>query len=114
MSLAKLTGDLVIAAFFSATRDRERIEQLNALARQLVKYMSRQGRIEDVLPLEDAVNALHTGNLPIQPFHWEIEFPEVFVRENGGFDVMVGNPPFMGGTRISILNFGNEYLSLGC
>ena len=96
MSLAKLTGDLVIAAFFSASKDRERVERLNALARQLVKYMSKQGRIEDVLPLDEAVNELRTGNLPIEPFHWEIEFPEVFGRENGGFDAMVGNPPFAG------------------
>jgi hypothetical protein len=96
MSLAKLTGDLVIAAFFSASKDRQRIERLNALARQLVKYMSKQGRIEDVLPLDEAVNELHTGNLPIELFHWEIEFPEVFGRESSGFDAMVGNPPFAG------------------
>lgn len=31
-------------------------------------------------------------------FHWPVEFPEVFVR--GGFDAFVGNPPFMGGTRL--------------
>ena len=30
------------------------------------------------------------------PFHWEIEFPEVFDRENPGFDAIVGNPPFAG------------------
>lgn len=30
------------------------------------------------------------------PFHWAIEFPEVFGRENGGFDGFVGNPPFAG------------------
>ena len=46
--------------------------------------------------LEEAVNELYIGNLPIEPFHWEIEFPEVFGRENGGFDAMVGNPPFAG------------------
>lgn len=33
---------------------------------------------------------------PIQPFHWPLEFPEVFLRENGGFDAFVGNPPFLG------------------
>jgi hypothetical protein len=32
-------------------------------------------------------------------FHWELEFPEVFFdetkrRENGGFDAVVGNPPY--------------------
>ncbi len=32
-------------------------------------------------------------------FHWPLEFPDVFVR--GGFDVVLGNPPFMGGLKIS-------------
>lgn len=36
-----------------------------------------------------------------KPFHWPLEFPEVFVRKNGGFDAFVGNPPFVGGFRIS-------------
>jgi len=101
LSLVKLTGDLVIAAFFSASKERDRIERLNALGRQLVQYTSRQGRIEDGLPLTEAADALRCGEKPIEPFHWEIEFPEVFGRENGGFDAMVGNPPFLGGTRIS-------------
>ena len=35
-----------------------------------------------------------------RPFHWSVEFPEVFAR--GGFDAFAGNPPFLGGKRISI------------
>ncbi|MEW6234966.1 MAG: DNA methyltransferase [Candidatus Omnitrophota bacterium] len=35
------------------------------------------------------------------PFHWPVEFPEVFLRPNGGFDAIVGNPPFMGGQKIT-------------
>ena len=31
-----------------------------------------------------------------RPFHWPLEFPEVFLRDNGGFDAFVGNPPFLG------------------
>lgn len=38
---------------------------------------------------------------PRRPFHWPLEFPEVFARERGGFDAFVGNPPFLGGKRIS-------------
>jgi hypothetical protein len=34
-----------------------------------------------------------------KPFHWPIEFPEVFLH--GGFAAFVGNPPFMGGGKIS-------------
>lgn len=36
-----------------------------------------------------------------RPFHWPLEFPEVFARERSGFDGMVGNPPFLGGQRIT-------------
>jgi len=32
-------------------------------------------------------------------FHWQFEFPEVF--EQGGFSAFVGNPPFLGGQRIT-------------
>lgn len=41
------------------------------------------------------------GKSSRQPLHWPIVFPEVFVRSNGGFDAIVGNPPFLGGKRIS-------------
>ena len=42
---------------------------------------------------------LPAGKPPRQPFHWVLEFPEVF--EQGGFDAIVGNPPFMGGSKIT-------------
>jgi hypothetical protein len=27
-------------------------------------------------------------------FHWEIEFPDVFAKEDAGFDAIIGNPPW--------------------
>lgn len=36
---------------------------------------------------------------PIRPLHWPLEFPEVMRR--GGFDAVVGNPPFIGGQRLT-------------
>ncbi|NTV05709.1 MAG: N-6 DNA methylase [Chlorobiaceae bacterium] len=47
-------------------------------------------------------------------FHWFLEFPEVFVpqKENkaaSGFDVILGNPPFLGGQKLSG-TFGHSYL----
>lgn len=35
-----------------------------------------------------------------RPFHWPLEFPEVLNRAEGGFDAMLGNPPFIGGRRM--------------
>lgn len=52
--------------------------------------------MEDRQPLAAAAHELHTGEFPIRPFHWQIEFPEVLDRENGGFACIVGNPPFAG------------------
>jgi methylase of polypeptide subunit release factors len=37
---------------------------------------------------------------PHRTFHWPLEFPEVFVNRDG-FDAIVGNPPFMGGQKIT-------------
>jgi len=38
------------------------------------------------------------------PFHWEVEFPEVFDRERPGFDAMIGNPPFAGKNTLTASN----------
>jgi len=40
-------------------------------------------------------------------FHWFLEFPEVFA--NGGFSCILGNPPFLGGQRLSG-TYGHDYL----
>ena len=45
---------------------------------------------------------------PIRPLHWALEFPEVMRRD--GFNAVVGNPPFMGGTTISG-RAGKDFLS---
>lgn len=39
------------------------------------------------------------GAFDRRPTHWPLAFPEVF--EKGGFDAIVGNPPFLGGKKIS-------------
>lgn len=46
--------------------------------------------------------------MPRSPFHWPLEFPEVFQPQNAGFDAIIGNPPFMGG-RLVARNLGMRY-----
>ncbi len=41
------------------------------------------------------------GRPPRRPFHWPLQFPEVFTRGAKGFDAIVGNPPFMYGKNVS-------------
>ena len=43
------------------------------------------------------INAgLAKGQTQRRPFHWPLEFPEVFTGEKSGFDGIIGNPPFIG------------------
>lgn len=37
---------------------------------------------------------------PREPFHWPLEFAEVF-RDRGGFDAVVGNKPYLGGQKLT-------------
>jgi hypothetical protein len=53
-------------------------------------------------------NDLPADKAARRPFHWPLEFPEVFAREVEGFDAIVGNPPFSGGRLIG-RRFGSSY-----
>lgn len=82
-----------------------------ALMRSLASLTIQAGQViegdRDVLAAmrRRSVAALSTDLPPDKPerrpFHWPLEFPEVFARERGGFDGIVGNPPFLGGQRIT-------------
>jgi hypothetical protein len=58
------------------------------------------------MSLDPRLSIMHQ---PLRPFHWELEFPEVFLGSTAGFDAIFGNPPFLGGSRISTA-FGDAYL----
>lgn len=58
----------------------------------------------------DALSAdLPAGRSARRPFHWPLEFPEVFDKKEPGFDSIIGNPPFLGGRRIRAI-LGDCYL----
>lgn len=101
LSPVRLLGDAVIAAFFSADKPRAR-EKARADAESW--FSGRPARWD---LLEASAKALRTGEFGVTPFHWAVEFPEVFKRENGGFDAIVGNPPFAG--KNTIINGNRAY-----
>ncbi|MCX4826847.1 BREX-1 system adenine-specific DNA-methyltransferase PglX [Streptomyces sp. NBC_01142] len=48
---------------------------------------------------------------PREPLHWPLAFPEVFAdTPTPGFDAVIGNPPFLGGQKITG-SMGKEYLA---
>ena len=94
----RLYGDLALAAFFAEAkpkqREAKRLEFAGAVTRnEAIRYQSWLEEQRDADP-------------PLAPFHWEVEFPEVFDRENPGFDAFVGNPPFAGKNAVAAGNVG--------
>jgi Eco57I restriction-modification methylase/restriction-modification enzyme MmeI-like protein len=100
---ARLVGTAVTAAFFSSDKPKGKEK-----VRQEIESWAH-GSPDELWPrLESLETALESGQRPVRPFHWDVEFPEVFERENPGFDAIVGNPPFLGGKRIST-QLGDSY-----
>ena len=96
LDAAGVFGDLVLAAFFEKAKPKEREALRTQLADAVVRgethrYRSWLAELRDAEP-------------PLAPFHWEIEFPEAFERDNPGFDAIVGNPPFAGKNTVAAAN----------
>jgi hypothetical protein len=85
----RLYGDLAIAAFFAGEKSKARETKRTELADAVTNgtAASRYG---------GWLEELREAEKPLVPFHWQIEFPEVFDRPRSGFDAIVGNPPFAG------------------
>ena len=96
---ARLKGDLLVAAFFAGSKPKERDEKRKEYLRL---WQDRaDGSLAAGERVDGIVEELRGGVRSVPAFHWEVEFPEVFDRENGGFDCFVGNPPFAGKNTLS-------------
>lgn len=93
-------GDLALAAFFEGKTAREREKHRKEFSGAVL-----QGRADSY---RGWLEELRQADPPLAPFHWQIEFPEVFNRENSGFDAIVGNPPFAGKNTLRAANV-NKY-----
>ncbi len=94
----RVGADLLVGSYFNNLSPAAQAE----LRRDLL-YAFRDG--QDV----PAYQRRHADLGTLKPFHWQLEFPEVFLVDGrGGFDAIVGNPPFLGGKRISTVT-GEKY-----
>ena len=82
LRLAREVGDTVIAAFFSAEKPKER-ENKRIELRDLTETALKRPDSKANEDIEEAVANLRRGSKGIVPFHWELEFPEVFSDETG-------------------------------
>lgn len=103
--LAVATGmaDAFIGLVFVTenVRDEEpRLAALSAAAESAVGGLAAaldDMRQRAAIDLSKGTSSAH----PMQPFHWPLQFPEVFLQASNGFDAVIGNPPMLGGRRIS-------------
>lgn len=99
-------ADRLMAVYWSTAKPAERSVALRKMLEE-VDHLIRDAD-PDVLESEARIERQAAG-CP-QPFHWPLEFPEVFQRgARSGFDAFVGNPPFLGGIRIRS-TLGEDYL----
>lgn len=105
---ARLVGDLIVGAFFSEAKDKARKAELNRRMMLVQEWLDSDAPAPgELLELQAQVRE----QTPV--FHWALEFPEVFWEERpdplddnsvnraADMDAFVGNPPFLGGKRIS-------------
>ncbi|HYU16019.1 MAG TPA: hypothetical protein VEL05_08115, partial [Candidatus Acidoferrum sp.] len=128
----RLIADAVVAAAL-ATSDRGddayegHLKPLGSVAGAAFDPKSQPAaRAAARAELEHKVDELMNAGKPLRaakrrPFHWAVEFPEVFTGPDvaRGFDTVVGNPPFIGGQKITgtlgtdFRDFCVERLALG-
>ena len=84
---AKVMADIWTAAFFWQLD-----ESSNPPPTEAVLRMVRATGIDEIKPkLVEKIEILANNH---RFFHWYLEYPDVFARENSGFDCLIGNPPW--------------------
>lgn len=92
----QLTQDVKLEEFKQAKADlRSRLEKLNSLLNHKLFLSTYSGSNTDDIFGSAEYAAWKTSH---QPFHWLAEFYQI-IHGNGGFDVIIGNPPYVGYTR---------------
>lgn len=101
--LPERIADAFIGIVFAAKRAAEKNVRLQSLAATADRAANADADARDALIRQGGRDLAKDspGGRARHCFHWPLEFPEVFARRNGGFDAIVGNPPFLGGKRIT-------------
>jgi methylase of polypeptide subunit release factors len=110
----RLVADALLGTAVAAARTRpaERRSHFVLLEHLVAEYEASgsPARLDALAAHIDA--SLPKGREPRRPLHWPLAFPEVFADSaRPGFDAIVGNPPFLGGQRISG-TLGSDYLAV--
>jgi hypothetical protein len=114
---ARMIGDVLVGAFFAHGKDKAREEERKRRESEVVAWLSGGSAAEVPEVVRVWVDEVRAGQ---RPFHWGLEFPEVFwderpdplegdrVNKGAWVDAVVGNPPFMGQAGIQA-RLGSDY-----
>jgi len=94
---AQLIGDVLIGAFFAHDKKKDREAE-----RQRRFMLVQRLRANDDSEVAAELRRLQLeARAQIPALHWPLAFPQLGPDKGGGFDALIGNPPFLGGKRIS-------------
>jgi hypothetical protein len=99
LKAVELVADAMIGEVLRSNGNSRAVKlTLDSLAMRAGDFLSGNEKMGATIR-RDACEALSIDsnmNMPgRKPFHWPLEFPEVFLKIAGGFNVMVGNPPYI-------------------
>jgi hypothetical protein len=116
----RLVADVLVGAFFAKSKPKDRETERRLRSELVQQWLQGGAGAEDALAeLRELAAELRQQ---VTPFHWMLELPEVFYAERPDpleegevnraafMDGFVGNPPFLGGKRISS-EHGDAYAS---
>lgn len=67
----------------------------SAVRRLLADNVRHGNALIGSLPRRQPIATHPPPTLPIPSFDWQLEFPQVFREPNAGFDLVIGNPPYV-------------------
>ena len=98
LEIADCVADALIGSVYAAESATDLETRLSALAIEADHVVQGGSGSRSALEAQAHIDLAKDSvdGLCRRPFHWPLEFPEVFLRDTGGFDAFVGNPPFLG------------------